>query len=46
MLSFFGGNNSPEPKKAEFAYGLPGNFNILGGGELNFDPAGFLDVRM
>ena len=25
---------------AKFAYGLPGNFNILGGGELNFDPSG------
>jgi hypothetical protein len=31
---------SPPPK--EFAYGLPGNFNALGGGELNFDPNGFL----
>jgi len=33
------------PKKAAapaFAYGLPGNFNALGGGELNWDPAGFL----
>merc|ERR1712100_299695 len=32
------------PKKAApaFAYGLPGNFNALGGAELNFDPAGFL----
>ena len=36
------------PKKVAtpaFAYGLPGNFNALGGAELNFDPAGFLEVR-
>merc|ERR1719253_525132 len=35
------------PKKAEpaFAYGLPGNFNALGGGELNWDPAGFLEGK-
>ena len=36
------------PKKAAppaFAYGLPGNFNALGGAELNFDPAGFLEVH-
>jgi hypothetical protein len=25
-----------------FAYGLPGNINVIGGGELNFDPYGFL----
>merc|ERR1712078_361515 len=33
------------PKKAApaFAYGLPGNFNALGGSELNWDPAGFLE---
>jgi len=31
------------PKKVDaFCYGLPGNFNALGGAELNFDPAGFL----
>ena len=30
---------APEPA---FAYGLPGNFNALGGAELNFDPADFL----
>merc|ERR1719258_360539 len=28
-----------------FAYGLPGNFNLIGGGELNFDPYGFLDGK-
>merc|ERR1712087_169331 len=36
------------PKKAAapaFAYGLPGNFNALGGAELNFDPAGFLEGK-
>ena len=34
------------PAKAPaFAYGLPGNFNALGGAELNFDPAGFLDGK-
>jgi hypothetical protein len=36
------------PKKANkggFAYGLPGNFNLIGGGELNFDPYGFLDGK-
>ena len=32
--------SAPAPTK--FAYGLPGNFNIIGGGELNFDPQGFL----
>merc|ERR1719428_1812868 len=36
----------PAPKKAPaFAYGLPGNFNALGGAELNFDPAGFLEGK-
>ena len=25
--------------------GLPGNYNILGGGELNWDPYGFLDGK-
>merc|ERR1719353_2066235 len=32
-------------KSGTFAYGLPGNFNIIGGGELNFDPYGFLDGK-
>jgi hypothetical protein len=34
---------APAPK--EFAYGLPGNYNIIGGGALNFDPYGFLDGK-
>ena len=33
------------PSSTEFAYGLPGNFNALGGEELNFDPAGFLEGK-
>merc|ERR1712094_110219 len=33
------------PAKAAFAYGLPGNLNALGGAELNFDPAGFLEGK-
>merc|ERR1719248_462645 len=37
------------PKKGgappAFAYGLPGNFNALGGSELNWDPAGFLEGK-
>ena len=44
----FGGFGGAAPKKAAapaFAYGLPGNFNALGGAELNFDPAGFLEAR-
>ena len=31
--------------KGDFAYGLPGNINIIGGGALNFDPQGFLDGK-
>ena len=27
------------------AYGLPGNFNAVGGTELNWDPAGFMDGK-
>jgi len=40
----FGGFATPKKAAAApaFAYGLPGNFNALGGAELNFDPAGFL----
>merc|ERR1719433_35100 len=43
----FGGIKAPKkaPAKAAFAYGLPGNFNALGGSELNFDPAGFLEGK-
>merc|ERR1719484_196418 len=32
-------------KTGNFAYGLPGNFNPIGGGELNFDPYGFLEGK-
>jgi len=39
------GAPKPEPKKPAFAYGLPGNYNALGGAELNFDPAGFLEGK-
>merc|ERR1719487_2888229 len=42
-------NNLPKasaPKaKPAFAYGLPGNFNAIGGEELNWDPAGFLEGK-
>jgi len=41
----FGGFATPKKAAAAFAYGLPGNFNALGGAELNFDPAGFLKAR-
>merc|ERR1719353_2623743 len=45
--SFFAQFNAPTTPKAPkaFAYGLPGNFNALGGGELNWDPAGFLNGK-
>ena len=33
------------PRSKAFAYGLPGNFNAIGGEQLNFDPAGFLDGK-
>jgi hypothetical protein len=39
-----GAKASPKAPKA-FAYGLPGNYNIIGGEELNFDPAGFLEGK-
>ena len=35
----------PPPNKGAFAYGLPGNVNIIGGTELNFDPYGFLNGK-
>merc|ERR1719252_426046 len=41
----FGGKKAATPAKLAFAYGLPGNFNALGGGELNWDPAGFLEGK-
>merc|ERR1719337_337812 len=37
MLLFSGKGAAPQKgKKGEFAYGLPGNFNALGGGQLNW----------
>jgi hypothetical protein len=33
------------PAPREFAYGLPGSYNIIGGGTLQFDPYGFLDGK-
>jgi len=33
----------PAPK--QFAYGLPGSYNIIGGTALEFDPYGFLDGK-
>jgi hypothetical protein len=45
MLLFGGKAAAPKSKKNEFCYGLPGNFNALGGSELNWDPAGFLEGK-
>merc|ERR1711920_143322 len=39
------GAKAPAKAPPAFAYGLPGNFNALGGSELNFDPAGFLEGK-
>merc|ERR1719333_1163455 len=44
-MLLFSGKSAPQAKKNEFAYGLPGNFNALGGSELNWDPAGFLEGK-
>ena len=41
----FGGGKKAAPAKAAFAYGLAGNFNAIGGEEVNFDPAGFLEGK-
>ena len=41
----FGGGKKAAPAKAAFAYGLAGNFNAVGGEEVNFDPAGFLEGK-
>merc|ERR1739838_527814 len=41
----FGSSPKKAPAKPAFAYGLPGNFNALGGSELNFGPAGFLEGK-
>ena len=35
---------APKAKKA-FAYGLPGNVNIIGGEQVNWDPAGYLEGK-
>jgi len=46
QMQFGGFGKKAAPAKAPaFAYGLPGNFNALGGGELNWDPAGFLEGK-
>ena len=42
QMQFGGFGKKATPAKPAFAYGLPGNFNPIGGGELNFDPQGFL----
>merc|ERR1719287_18685 len=39
------GKAAPKAKEPAFAYGLPGNFNAVGGTELNWDPAGFLEGK-
>ena len=41
----FGKKAATPAKAAAFAYGLPGNFNAVGGTELNWDPAGFLEGK-
>jgi len=41
----FGGGVKSSPKAPAFAYGLPGNFNAIGGEQLDFDPAGFLEGK-
>ena len=45
QMQFGGFGKKATPAKPAFAYGLPGNFNALGGGELNWDPAGFLEGK-
>merc|ERR1719387_1639388 len=44
-MLLFGGKGAAPKKKPEFAYGLPGNFNAVGGTPLNWDPAGFLEGK-
>ena len=44
-LNFGIGAKAPPKAPKAFAYGLPGNYNIIGGEELNFDPAGFLEGK-
>jgi len=47
LQNFLSGLNAPKAPKAPpaFAYGLPGNVNAIGGEQLNFDPAGFLEGK-
>merc|ERR1719486_994142 len=45
LNNFFSAPKAAPAKAPAFAYGLPGNFNALGGAELNFDPAGFLEGK-
>jgi hypothetical protein len=45
MQFSFGGGAPKKAKEPAFAYGLPGNFNAVGGEPLNFDPAGFLENK-
>ena len=44
QLPNLGAKASPKAPPA-FAYGLPGNFNAVGGEGLNWDPAGFLEGK-
>jgi len=39
------GGGAKSKKEPEFAYGLPGNVNIIGGEAVNWDPAGFLNGK-
>ena len=41
----FGKQEKAAPKQAAFAYGLAGNFNAVGGDEISWDPAGFLEGK-
>merc|ERR1719355_33836 len=41
----FGQKAEKGPQKGGFAYGLPGNFNAVGGSELNWDPLGLLEGK-
>jgi len=44
MPSFGAPKQAPKAAPA-FAYGLPGNVNVIGGEQLDFDPAGFLEGK-
>jgi len=52
QMQFGGGKKAPVAKApvspfdvGGAAYGLPGNFNAVGGTELNWDPAGFMEGK-